>query len=354
MKKAGAVTLQTTGRAPSRCQSNAGLGALLGIAVFSSGWSEGCPTRLASAAASESASQTIIMLNGPLADPYFGAMKQGSDAAAEALGISYQYAAPSDIKNFVPDYTTLINQAIGRKPDAIVIGNFVPSAFDPLIKKASVAGIPVVVVNTGLNTWQEDGAIGFVGFVPEGLGAAAGGASLQAGVRHLLCINHAPVNPTLGVRCKAARERMAAAGGTVDELNIPFADSGNPAAVTQTIQGYLLSHSEIDGVLALGSAIANNAVVAVQKAGKTGKVTIGTVTLSSSVLDAIANGEITYAVDEQPFLQGFYGIAMASQYARYKVHPTAPILTGGLVIDKTNVNDVIAIQKQFPGLRGAE
>jgi simple sugar transport system substrate-binding protein len=335
------------------------VGAMLAFALLVAGCGSGSSTKSTSAnapAASGHAGskQTIIMLNGPLADPYFGAMKQGSDAAAKALGIDYQYSAPSDLKNFVPDYTTLINQAIGRKPDAIVIGNFVPSAFDPLIKKAVDAGIPVVVVNTGLDTWKADGAVGFVGFVPEGLGQAAAGASLKAGIRHLLCVNHAPVNPALGARCKAAKQRMAAAGGTVAELNIPFADSGNPAAVTQNIQGYLSSHPDIDGVLTLGSAIATNALSAVKKAGKTGKVKVGTVTLSSAVLDDVKSGELAYAVDEQPYLQGFYGMTVASQFARTRLQPTAPILTGGLVIDRSNVDAARAVQEQYPGLRGAE
>lgn len=304
--------------------------------------------------AADGAPQTIIFLAGPLADPYFGSMKLGSDEAARLLGVDYQYVAPSNIQNFVPDYTTQINQAIGRKPDAIVIGNFVPSAFDPLIKKASDAGIPVVVVDTGLDSWEEDGAIGFVGFVPEGLGEAAATSSINAGVQHLLCVNHAPVNPTLAVRCQAARERMEAAGGTVDELNIPFADSGNPAGVIQSIQGYIASHPEIDGILTLGPAIAANALEAVRRAGKSDQIKIGTVNYSRLILEGIVKGDFAYAVDQQPYLQGFYGLTIASQYARFKVRPTAPVLTGGLVIDETNVEAVLAVQNENPGLRGAE
>jgi len=124
--------------------------------------------------------------------------------------------------------------------------------------------------------------------------------------------------------------------------------------VTQNIQGYLSSHPDVDGVLTLGSAIATNALSAVKKAGKTGKVKVGTITLSSSVLDGVKSGDLAYAVDEQPYLQGFYGMTVASQYARNKLQPTAPVLTGGLVIDRSNVDAALAVQEKYPGLRGAE
>ena len=48
----------------------------------------------------------------------------------------------------------------------MVIGNFIPSAFDPLIRQVTSAGIPVVVVNSGLPSYQADGAIGYVGVLP--------------------------------------------------------------------------------------------------------------------------------------------------------------------------------------------
>jgi simple sugar transport system substrate-binding protein len=295
----------------------------------------------------------IIDLNGPLSDPFFGAVKQGADAAAGALGIDYQYSATANETNFVPDYSTLIRQAIGRHPSALVIGNFVPSAFDPLIKQAVAAGIPVVVMNTGLESWQADGAIAFVGAPPGSLGEAHGAGAVKAGVRHLLCVNHAPVNPALGQECQGAGAKLAASGGTMTELDIPTADNANPSAVTEDIHGFLASHSDIDGVMTLGSAISTDAIAAVKAAGRFGKVVIGTGDVSTADLQAVKSGDLGWVIDQQGYLQGFDSLQIAAQYVRYKIYPTQTIMTGGVVIDKDNVDAVLAVQTAHPGLRGA-
>src|SRR5258708_35173448 len=191
------------------------------LASCTSGSSSGPPT--------SSNSPIILDLNGPLSDPFFGSVKQGSDAAAKSFGINYQYIAPANLSNFVPDYTALIREALARHPAALVVGNYVPSAFDPLIKQATSSGIPVVIMNTGLASWQSDGAITFVGQDTISTGAIAGSEALVKGVHHLLCVNGAPVNPTLGALCNAAKQKMEAAGGTLMELDIRTADASNPS-----------------------------------------------------------------------------------------------------------------------------
>lgn len=331
------------------------IGALLLVMVVITGCgSSGGSGAEATAATSSSTNsdELVIMLNGPLSDPFFGSMKQGADAAAKALEVNYQYSAPPNLANFEPEYTTLIRQAIGRHPDAMVVGNFIPSAFDPLIKEATEAGIPVVVVNTGIESWEADGAVTFVGASPPALGEADGEAAQKAGVTNLLCVDHAPVNPALAEQCDAAKKVLAVSGGNVDVLNIPTADSENPSAVTQDIEGYLQSHSDTDGIQTLGSSIAEDARTAITNLGKEEEIVIGGSDVSTASLEAVKNGEMAWLADQQAYLQGFDSLQVAVQYARYKIHPIKPIETG-LIIDKSSVGEVLAVQEANPGLRGA-
>jgi simple sugar transport system substrate-binding protein len=294
----------------------------------------------------------IIDLNGPLSDPFFGAVKLGADAAAKMFNIEYQYSAPASVANFVPDYTTLINQAVARHPAAIVIANLVPSAFDPLIKKITAAGTPVVVMQSGLETWQSDGALAFVGKSYPSTGRAAGEAALKTGVHHLLCVNSAPTNPSLGLACQAAKATMVAAGGTGVELDIPTVNGSNIAALTQDIQGYLSSHSDIDGIFTLGSPVAVGAVAAVKNLGKSSTITVGTTNVSTQVLQDVKSGALAWVLDQQGYLQGFVSLQIAAQYVKYRIYPTSPVLTDGLIITKSNVDSVLAVQSQYPGVRG--
>src|ERR1700676_2731087 len=85
----------------------------------------------------------IIMVSGPLIEPFFGPLKKGADDAAKALGIQYQYSTIQDFNNVQADLTRLVQQAAARQPDVLVVSNFFPDSMGPQIKKASDAGIPV-------------------------------------------------------------------------------------------------------------------------------------------------------------------------------------------------------------------
>lgn len=294
----------------------------------------------------------IINLSIPLSQPFAGAVKMGSDAAAKALGTKYQYTAPADLSNMVPDYTRLFNEAIARKPKAILFINFNPKVFKPLIKKATDAGIAVSLYNSGSDTFKDVGAIGYAGEEPISQGQAAGKAALESGAKTLVCVNHLE-DEELQRRCAGARQVVEAAGGTVAELNIPPADSTNDAAITQDLQGYLKSHGDIDGMITLGGNVATDAVLARKNLGKS-NIKIGTTDVSTGALKAVKSGELDYVIDQQPYLQGYYALQMAVQYLRYGIKPNSAIDTGGLIIDKSNVDRTLEIQKQYAGIRGAQ
>lgn len=221
----------------------------------------------------------IINLSIPLSQPFAGAVKKGSDDAAEALGTEYQYTAPPDLSNMVPDYTRLFNEAIARKPRAILFINFNPEVFAPLIRKAADAGIAVSLYNSGSHTFRDVGAIGYAGEEPISQGQAAGRAALESGAKTLVCVNHLATEE-LERRCRGAREVVEAAGGSVAELNIPPADSTNDEAITRDIQGYLKSHDDIDGVITLGANVATDAVLARRNLGDP-DIKIGTTDVST-------------------------------------------------------------------------
>jgi len=62
---------------------------------------------------------------------------------------------------------------------------------------------------------------------------------------------------------------------------------------------------------------------------------------------------VLFIADLQPYLDGYYGILAAYQYAKYKMVPLGAIPTGPLILNKDNVDEVLKINKEFPGVRGA-
>ena len=306
----------------------------------------------ASSSGGSSNKPLIICVCGPTSDPFFGAYKLGNDIAEKDLGVNVDYSAAPNENQLAADYVPLIRAAIARKPAALIVGDFIPSAFDPAIKDAVAAGIPVVLTSVGADSWQSDGAIGFVGENPALMGIAAAKQELQAGATNGLCVNHLPGAGTLQARCDAYIATLKSAGVTASEMEIPVTENQNDQQVTQDIVGYLRSHTAVDAIFTLGPTIAVDAIAARTQTGRS-KIVVGTTDISAGDLAALKSGSLSFICDQQPFLQGYYGVQIAAQYVLYRVAPAGQVSTGPFVITQQNVGTVEQVMQHYPGIRGA-
>lgn len=292
----------------------------------------------------------VVVVSGPLSDPFFSAMKAGTEQAGEDIGVKVEYTAPTDLKNLGPDLARLEDAALAGKPDAVVGSEFFPEAQDPGFKKIVAAGIPLSFVNAAPN-WEKIGGFTYVGEDPKLFGSAAGERLAKAGAKKILCVNHAPGNPTLEVRCEGLKTGAEQAGSTSKVLNIPVDQSTNPTAVTNAISGALRSDQSIDGVLTLGSGVAENAVRAIESSNS--EAILGTGDLSKNVLNFVKEGKIEFAIDQQPYLQGYYAVLAAAQKVRLGLQPIGQVRSAPLFITKDDVDAVIKLNADNDGVRGA-
>jgi len=318
--------------------------ALLLASVLAAGASE----------AASAADNTIIFLAGPSSDPFWGAVEQGFNTATKELGLKTQWAAPQDFNDIVPIYTKMFEAAIARHPGAIVVGDFFPEPTEPLIKQAVAAGIPILVYNSGRSGWKELGAIGFIGEEPYLMGQAGGAKAVAAGVKDALCINQIAANPVLEMRCKGYVDAIVKAGGKAKAVTLASEDIGNSQKVQGAVSAMLMADPKIDGVITLGAAVAVDALESVKAARATGrKVDLGTIDLGKTVLEAVRDGQMSFAIDQQPFLQGYLGVLLAHQFIEYQLAPATEINTGPFVVDAKNAAAVLAVGDKYPGSRGA-
>ncbi|PAZ16758.1 hypothetical protein CLM62_06135 [Streptomyces sp. SA15] len=330
--------------------------ALIATAVAATAVTAACSKRTDSADSNSSGSSagrklSVVVVSGPLSDPFFGAMKTGADNAGKELNVSTEYLSPTSTDASGPTLAKLMQAAVAKKPDAIVVGNFFPEAQNPEIKAAIKAGIPLVVINSGVSDWKQLGALSFVGIEPAVAGTKSGEESAKLGVKKGLCINTVPGNPALEQLCQGYTDALKKAGGTASSLRIPYQNSTNPTKVTQAIAGALKADKSVDGVFTTGSIVAESALTAANNVGR--KLTIGSGDLSTKVLKDVEVGKIQYAMDQQPYLQTYYGVLIAKQYVQYGIAPSGTVLTGPLVIDKDSAGDALKINETYQGIRGA-
>jgi simple sugar transport system substrate-binding protein len=295
----------------------------------------------------------ILVVSGPLSWPFVAAVKQGFDDAAALYGVDYQYIAVTDTANMTSDYPRLLQQAISRNPSILLVGEFFPDGMDPLIKEATAQGIPVIIHNSGQTLWEQNGSLGFIGEDPYQMGHRAGQIQAEKGVTKGLCFNQVPGNPTVEARCTGYVDAMTEAGAKTIYQTIGTGEATNQQAMMQAIMGTLQANPDIDGIYTLNAEPAISALRAVEDVGRAGQVLIGTADLSNEVLEAIKAGTIAFAMDQQPYLQGYLSIQSAVLYQKYGLHPIGAVTTGPLVIDSSNVDKTLEVNREFSGVRGA-
>ena len=308
---------------------------------------------IAAQAADDEAPIRIAFVSGPLYDSFFPPLYQGANDAADLLGVDLNYI-PIDEHDIEASSARTMQVAIAQAPDAIVVGSFISSVVDPYIVKAVEAGIPVYVNQSGQATWEKVGAFGFVGQIGPDAGVVAAQHLSKAGAKNVLCVINVPGNPYLQAICQGLNEEITKLGGTSQNLELPTADSTDQAKVSRNIGAFLQSHKDIDSIFTLNAAVATAASAAVEAAQLTGKIHIGTLEISKVALEQVRNGQIEFLINEQPYLDGFYGVLFAYHYVKFGLAPVGMVHTGPSVVDKSNIEKIATVFEKYPNVVGSQ
>lgn len=302
---------------------------------------------LLSMVASGAFSANIAVIGGKNDDAFWNIIKKGVDDArvvVEANGGSVNYLRLQSYDNFAPDVVQLIQTAISQKVDGLVIPNWVPEGEDPAIKEAISAGIKVILMNAGgYDKAKELGAINYVGSDEYVAGVAGGEYFAKAGKKNVLCVNTVPGAANLESRCKGVIDGITKSGGAGKQLPLPATSFGDATAVAEAIKATLLQDGSIDGLITISAGDADSAAIGVMQAGKTEAVLLGTFDLNQSGLDRIKDGTQSFAIDQQPYLQSMLAVTILASAIDFGADlPTAPVLTGPGIVDKSNIDATLA------------
>jgi len=301
----------------------------------------------AAAGATAALAADIAVVGGKTDDAFWNKIKKGLDDAAMPIvrdGGSVNYLQLQTYDNLGPDAAQLIRTAISQGVDGIVIPNWVPEAQDEAIRAAIDAGITVILMNAGnIDKARELGAINYVGNDEYEAGLAAGRYYGDQGVMNVICVNTVPGAANLEARCKGVADGIAEKGGTAEQLPLPATSFGDPTAVAEAIKSTLLGNDEIKGLITISAGDADSAAIGIQQAGKTGSVMLGSFDFNQSGLDRIKAGEQGFAVDQQPYLQGFLATSLLNAYIEFGNNlPVAPVATGPGIVDSSNIDATLA------------
>jgi simple sugar transport system substrate-binding protein len=218
--------------------------------------------------------------------------------------------------------------------DGIVVSMANPDGLRDSVEAAVEAGVPVITINSGVDESAELGAITHIGQSEDIAGEAAGEQFNELGATKLLCVIHEAGNIGLEQRCKGAANTF---GGEVETLQIEGAET---ATASESISSALQSDDSIDAVLALNGQVALGSTQAVEELGT--QVQTGTFDLSSDVITAIQDGQLSFAIDQQPYVQGYLGVQFLYLKAinGNDVGGGQPVYSGPALVTEENADEV--------------
>jgi len=282
-----------------------------------------------------------VITHGQASDPFWSVVKKGVDQAAHDMCVTALYESPTGTTFDVVAMSHLIDTAVAAHPSGLVVSIPDPKALGPSIKAAVAAGIPVISINSGSDVAKSLGVLVHIGQTEEQAGIGGGERMGASGVKHALCVNQEVGNAALELRCKGFKEGLAMTGGTITEIGVNLS---NPTQTQQTIQAALQHDSSIDGILTLGPTGATPAIRALQALNKLGQIKLATFDLSSDVLNAIKNGQMLFAIDQQQYLQGYLPIVLLTLYSTNLNTIANDVLqTGPGFVTSANVAQVIQL-----------
>jgi len=266
-------------------------------------------------------------------DTFWDIIRKGADAAAAKDNVDLQYSNSDDVAK----QAQLIQVAIDKKVDGIALTDPNTPALADVIKKAVAAGIPVSMFNAGSADALKLGAIGYFGQEEKTSGKGVGERLVKEGAKNILCVIQTQGQQQLEDRCEGVKE--GASGAKVQRT---FVNGTDDSAVTTSIQAKLTQDPSIDRVVTLAAPVALDAVKSVT--GARSKAKIATFDTSAELVKAIKDGTVQWAIDQQPYLQGYLAVdSLWLHKANLNViGGGANVLTGPSFVDASNIDKVAA------------
>jgi simple sugar transport system substrate-binding protein len=288
---------------------------------------------------------TVAVIGYESQSGFWQAEAKGAAQAAKDFGVTVNYSAPQQAST--QGMVQLATTALATKPFGICL-DYLDHGMLDVTKQALASGAHVGLYNNNLFMKEAGGettdptvtTLPYVGQTNTPGGGKASGEVLGAafaqylpkGAGRVLIVNPFPQAFVLTLRYQAVKAALEPLGYTTDQLE----SSGDEGQNLQVIGTYLAAHTDVVGVVGLGTPAANPAASYMKQHNLT--IPVATFDVDKAAFDNIKAGLIKAAVFQQPFLQSY--LCVHNMVLINQGFLPVNVDTGNSIIDSSNVDVV--------------
>lgn len=281
---------------------------------------------------------TITLITMDSMDEHWLKVKNGAeDAASELSGVKVVFDAPQT-KVDATVQAQLVENAIVNKSDAIMLAALDKEALKPAVEKAKEEGIPVIFVDSGVNTDQYDA------FFSTDNGAAAATAADQLakliGEKGKIAIINAQAGAgTTMTRENEFRKRIESTYPNIEIVGVQYSDGDKQKALNYATD-FMTQYPDLVGFYACNEGSTVGVGNAIDQSGKADSIAVVGFDFSADVKGLIEKDAIKASMVQNPYVMGFEGVKVAVDVINGKEVSPKDVDTGVTVATKENLADI--------------
>jgi ribose transport system substrate-binding protein len=284
---------------------------------------------MAAGLAGAAKAETIAVFTKNTTNPFSLAIRSGANAASKKLNVDVVHFVPTTPDN-AGEQTKLVDDAIAKKPDAILFDPVDNKAMVPAVQKINAANIPAIDI-----TDRSEGG-SFLSYVlPDdhllGLETARYLFKALEGKGSVVILEGIPANTTSIERLRGFNDALK----EFPNIKLLASKSGNyqrrPAQ--DLMEGWIKQFPQIDGVIAANDSMAAAAVDILQKRNR--KALVVGINGSREAVELIKAGKMLATGEFNGFVIGCLGTEIAARVLRKQAVPK-DLTVKPLLYDKSN------------------
>jgi ribose transport system substrate-binding protein len=238
---------------------------------------------------------------------FWVSVKTGADQAGRDFNADIIWKGPS-LETDIAGQISIIEDNIIKKVDAIVLAACDATALVPVIKKAADAGIPVITIDSDVNSDLPESFIA-TNNVAAAEKAADVLAELLGGRGEIAMIPFVPGATTCITREEGFNKGIKKYPG-LDLVAVQYSQAEVAIAMAVT-EDMVTAHPRLAGIFAANEAGTVGCAQALKSRGLAGKIKVVGFDASPNEIEALEDGTVQALIVQNPYQMGYMGVKTA-------------------------------------------